>query len=120
MLSNQNNIDKLTLHLKRDGFPVQQIYRILPNKNQCFDYVLEDLEIPQNRIDFYTNSLQQGEYLLVINSTESQIKQIQAILEFLNMVDWEIYYTPRAYQVNSSKFDDFTLFDDSIYSMILN
>ncbi|NJO59575.1 MAG: hypothetical protein HC836_15110 [Richelia sp. RM2_1_2] len=106
--------------MKSNCFPVQQIYRILPNKNQCFYHVLEDLEIPQNRIDFYTNSLQQGQYLLVINSTESQIKQVQAILEFLNMVDWEIYYTPRAYQVNSSNFDDFTLFDDSTYSMMLN
>lgn len=106
--------------MKSDGFPVDHIYQILPSKDQCFYHVLEDLEIPQNRIDFYANSLQQGQYLLVINSTESQIKQIQAILEFLNMVDWQIYYTPRGYQVNSPNFDKFTLFDDSIYSMMLN
>jgi len=120
VLSNQNNIDKLTLHLKLDGFPIQQIYRILPNKHQYFSYILEDLEIPQNRIDFYTNCLQQGKYLLVINSTESQAQQVQAILEFLNIVDWEIYYTPKIEHSISSNFNQVSLFQDSIYSIMLN
>ncbi|MEB3218637.1 MAG: hypothetical protein VKN72_20710 [Nostocales cyanobacterium 94392] len=120
MVSNKNNIDKLTLHLQLDDFPVQQIYRIAPNKHQDFSYILEDLEIPQNRIVFYTNCLQQGEYLLVINSTESQLKQVQAILEFLNIVDCEIYYTPKAEHSISSKFHQASLFQNSIYSMMLN
>ncbi|MDY6901513.1 MAG: hypothetical protein SWZ49_26060, partial [Cyanobacteriota bacterium] len=76
---NKDNAENLTLELKRSGFPMEQVYRLVPHENQYFSYILEDLEIPHHRIDFYTSSLERGKYLLVINSTQSQVRQAESI-----------------------------------------
>ncbi|MGB3640755.1 MAG: hypothetical protein WBA39_24745 [Rivularia sp. (in: cyanobacteria)] len=100
----------MTLQLRLSGFPIQEIYRIIPLKNQFYEGILEDLEIPKNRIVFYTNSLQSGKYLLVIKTTESQVKQAGCVLSYLGINDWEFYYTPEAEDLISSNFDKVPLF----------
>lgn len=95
-------------------------YRIVPCKNQYFFSILEDLDIPQNRIFFYTNCLQYSKHLLVVKTTKSQVSQVQFVFNNLGIIDWEIYYTPDAYHLNSSKFDEVSLSPQVVYSMILS
>lgn len=120
VISNEDNIENLTLNLKRKGFPMDQVYRIVPRKNQYFCSILDDLDIPQNRIDFYTNCLQYSKHLLVVKTTKSQLSQVQSVFNNLGITDWEIYYTPDAYHLNSSNLDEISVSPQLVYSMILS
>lgn len=82
-----------------------QVYRVFPHEEQCFSIILEDLEIPQNRIMFYRNCLQRGESLLAIKSTELQVKQAELVLKHSGIKDWEVYYTPEKLDSTSTNFD---------------
>ncbi len=53
-----------------------QVYRTFSCKYECFSQILEDLEIPQNRMNVSKNCLEWGKPLLVIKSTELQVKQV--------------------------------------------
>lgn len=88
---------------------MQQVYRIVPHEKQYFAYILQDLEIPDYRIDFYTSCLKHGKHLLVINSTESQARQAQSILNYLGIKNWEAYSKFEAYRLTSSNFDKVSL-----------
>ena len=96
--------------MKLGSFPIQQIYKIAPSKNQFYDYILEDLGIPRNRIVFYTNSLQRGKHMLVMKSTEPQFSQAQSVFKYLGINDWEVYDTPETDRLISSNFDKVPLF----------
>jgi len=97
---------------------MQQVYRVVPYENQYFSYILKDLGIPHNRIDFYTNLLQGGNYLLVINSTESQVAQ--SVFDYVGIKDWEIYYTAEAYHFTSSNYDKVSLYQNEIDDYMLS
>lgn len=75
-----------------------------------YTYVLQDLEIPDAKIAYYISCLQRGKYLLVINSTKSQVKQVQSIFNYLGISDWEVYHKPEAYHFNSSNFDKVSVY----------
>lgn len=99
---------------------MHQVYRIVPCENQCFANILEDLEIPLARIDFYINCLQGGEYLLVIKTTEPQVKQAESMFNYLGIQDWEIYYSPEAYHLISSSFDKVSLSQNAVDRFMLS
>lgn len=99
---------------------MEQVYRVVPHENQYFSYILEDLEIPHHRIDFYISYLKRGKYLLVINSTELQIKQAQSIFDYVGIKDWEVYYTSEAYDLKSSNFDKVSTYRNAIDNFMLS
>ncbi len=106
--------------MKLSSYSIQQIYKIVPRKNQFYYYILENLEIPQNRIVFYTNSLQGGKHLLVIKSTELQLKQAQSVFRYLGINDWQVYYKLETERLISSNFDKVPLFANAIDSFMLS
>lgn len=106
--------------MRLGGFPIQQIYRIIPLKNQLYESILEDLDIPENRIVFYTNSLQSGKHLLVIKITESQIKQAQCILSYLDITDWKFFDTSETDSLKSSNLDKVSSDLNAIDSFMLS
>ncbi|MEO1374162.1 MAG: hypothetical protein AAFW70_07565 [Cyanobacteria bacterium J06635_10] len=95
-----------------------QVYQVVFYEYQSFCSILEDLEIPQNRIKFYANYFQRGEYFLVIKSTELQVDWVKSVLKYLGIKDWEIFDTPEAHHLISSKFDKISLFQNTAYSII--
>jgi hypothetical protein len=99
---------------------MHQVYRIVLHENQCFSNIFEDLELPENKVDFYTNCLRNSKYLLIIKSTESQVTQAQSVFSYLGLNDWEIYDTVNANHFNSSKFDEVPLSQNVDCSMILS
>ena len=99
---------------------MHQVYRIVPRENQCFGDILEDLQIPLARIDFYINCLQDGKYLLVINNTEPQVKQVESMFNYLGIQDWEIYYSPKVYHLISSSFDKVSLSQNAVDRFMLS
>ncbi|MEM6404569.1 MAG: hypothetical protein AAF757_30820, partial [Cyanobacteria bacterium P01_D01_bin.116] len=100
--------------------PMQQVYRVVPDENQFFSYILKDLEIPHNRIAFYLNLLRIGKYLLVIKSTESQLLQAKSVFNYVGIKDWEVYYTPEAYHQTSSNFDKVSLYQNMVDNFMLS
>lgn len=99
---------------------MEQVYRVVPHENQYFVYILEDLEIPHHKIDFYINCLKRGKYLLVINSTESQIKQAQSIFDYVGIKDWEVFYTSETCGLKSSNFDKVSTYRNSVDNFMLS
>lgn len=89
---------------------MHQVYRISPCKNQLYSYVLRDLEIPDDRINFYTNCLQSGNYLLVINSTKFQVSQVTSVLKYLGISNWKTYHKSEAEGLISSNFDKVSVY----------
>ncbi len=99
---------------------MDRVYRIVPRENQCFTGILDDLEIPLARIDFYINCLQDGKYLLVIKTTEPQVKQVESIFNYLAIQDWEIYYSVEAYHLISSSFDEVSVSQNAVGRFMLS
>ncbi|BAY83055.1 multi-sensor signal transduction histidine kinase [Calothrix parasitica NIES-267] len=99
---------------------MEQVYRVVPHENQYFSYILEDLGIPDYRIEFYTSSLTRGKHLLVINSTESQVKRVQSIFDYVDIKDWEIYYTSEAGELKSSNFDKVSTYQNAVDNFMLS
>lgn len=99
---------------------MEQVYRIVPHENQYFSYILKDLEIPHHRINYYTRSLERGKFLLVINSTESQVNQAKSIFDYVGIKDWEIYYTSVDYSFKSSNFDKVSIYRNTVDSFVLS
>lgn len=89
---------------------MHQVYQILPCKKQLYSYVLQDLDIPEERIDYYTSFLECGNYLLVINSTKSQVRQIQFAFNYLSISNWQVYHKSEANPLISSNFDKVSVY----------
>lgn len=94
------------------------MYKVVFYEYQGFCQILEDLEIPQNRIKLYANFLKRGECILVIKTTKLQVNLVQTILKYLGIKDWEIFDTPEANRVIFSNFDKASLFQNTAYSII--
>lgn len=50
--------------------------------------------IPGDRAKYYDERLQAGEYVLLVEGTEAEVRSAEAILASRGIQDWEIYHAP--------------------------
>ena len=91
VLENLQNIKVLTKKLKELGFPMHQVYLLKPRGNDGLAMILDDLNIPQNCIQFYIDSLLRGDGLLTIYATKDEINLAKLALEDKEIHNWQVY-----------------------------
>jgi hypothetical protein len=52
------------------------------------------LGIPEDRAQAYHNRVVRGEYMVIVDGTEAEIRQAESVLKSRGVRDWEVYNTP--------------------------
>jgi hypothetical protein len=58
---------------------------------------LVTIGIPENRAKIYRNCLSRGDYLVIVDGTESQIQDAKSVFGRRNIQEWEVYDAPETY-----------------------
>ena len=91
VLENLQRIKVLSKKLKEVGFPMHQVYLLEPRGKDGLAMILDDLNIPQNCIQFYIESLLRGYGLLTIYATKDEINLAKLALEDKEIQNWQVY-----------------------------
>lgn len=91
VLENLQKITVLAKKLKDIGFPMNQVYLLEPREKDGLAMILDDLNIPQNCIQFYIESLLRGDSLLTIYATRDEINLAKLALEDKEIDNWQVY-----------------------------
>ena len=95
VLENLQKIKVLARKLKDIGFPMHQVYLLEPREKDALAMILDDLNIPQNCIQFYIDSLVRGNGLLTIYATKDEINLAKLALEDKETNhNWQVYDCP--------------------------
>jgi hypothetical protein len=88
--------------LRNSGFPLSQIaliHREHPQRDAFGGIHVSDrfdptrLNLPENRTQFYNNSIHQGNYIIIVSGTDAEIRRAEAIISRYHIQQWEIYET---------------------------
>jgi uncharacterized membrane protein len=52
------------------------------------------LGIPEDRAHVYHDRVVRGEYMVIVDGTEAEIRQAESVLKSRGVLDWEVYNTP--------------------------
>jgi hypothetical protein len=86
--------------LRMAGFPLSQVSLIARNLQRREQFAGVDLrdrfdamrwEIPAERTQFYNDRLQRGDYIVVINGREDEVRRAESILTQHRSQGWEVY-----------------------------
>ncbi len=91
VLENLQKIKVLAKKLKDVGFPMNQVYLLEPREKDGLAIILDDLNIPQNCIQFYIDSLLSGDGLLTIYATKDEINLAKMAFEDKKIQNWQVY-----------------------------
>ncbi|MEO0967827.1 MAG: hypothetical protein AAFX80_05645 [Cyanobacteria bacterium J06639_18] len=94
VLESLQKIKVLAKKLKDVGFPMNQVYLLEPREKDGLAMILDDLNIPQNCIQFYIDSLLKGDGLLTIYATRDEVNLAKTALEDKEIHNWQVYDRP--------------------------
>jgi hypothetical protein len=100
--------------LRHAGFPVSQVSLVAQNfehREPFADVELRDrfdamrMGLPDERARFYNERVMRGDYLIIVNGTEDEVRLAAAILSARGIQEWQVY-DPTA--IHSTRPDDIT------------
>jgi len=86
--------------LRKAGFPLSQIsliHRDTSHRGSFPDIHLSDRwdsnrwRLPDNRTHFYNERINQGDYIIVVNGTETEIQRAAAVISHHGIQQWQIF-----------------------------
>ena len=100
VFSDYQNLEMAVNELRSSGFPMNQILVITPDPNarhwlngitvrDRFDHTRYGF--PTERVSFYQDRLSRGDYLVIVEGTDNEIRRAEAIFNHRRIQDWRIY-----------------------------
>lgn len=91
--------------LRDAGFPMSQVSLVVSDRDR--DYGIADIDVrdrfdnglfgfPQDRARFYNDRFDRGEYLVIVDGTEDEVRRAEAIMRRRGIQDWGIFDIPES------------------------
>jgi hypothetical protein len=105
LFPNRQDAEYAITNLRNANFPLNQISLVARRSDPKKPFVGVDLHdrfdaerygVPADRTQYYNDRLDRGDYLVVVNGTEDELRQAAGILNQRGLQDWQLYNPSRS------------------------